>query len=192
MRIIKRMSIVVVAALLTCLMTAYVFAAGDVSNGTGSKGSTFKIDAARIETITYEKDIPETEQVLVKLTRPAADESTFRTSYIISGCAVNTITEHIIVTLYRYSTENKCYIPFDDIYGENNWEIGSFFSKEIELGKGKNEIMIVAYKKPEPRAEIKFLQVNKFTITVLDENLKDLIKKGIVKTFDFIKNLFDN
>lgn len=192
MAMIKKLSIVIVAAIAICLMASNVFAAGDFSNNTGKNGSVLKIDAARKEIITYEKDIPVTEQVLVKLTRPAADESTFRTSYIISGCAVNTKTEHIIVMLYKYSGENKCYIPLNDIYGENNWEIGSFFSKEIELGKGKNEIMIVAYKKPEPKTEIKFLQVNKFTITVLDENLKDLIKKGIVKTFDFIKNLFDN
>lgn len=186
----KLIFVFIMAMLVICFVVSNAFAAGEVS-GTGVKsGSTAKIDNARKDIITYEKDIPETEQVLVKMTRPSADESTFRTSYIISGSAVNTKTEHIIVAFYKYSINDKCYIPFNDIYEENYWEIGSFFSKEIKLGKGKNEILIVAYKKPEPKTEIKFLQVNKFTITVLDESLKDLIKKGIIKTFDFIKNMF--
>ncbi|MCX7924094.1 MAG: hypothetical protein N3B21_19105 [Clostridia bacterium] len=147
-----------------------------VSGVSAFAGQSYKKDDSRIR---------ETSQFLVNITRPEGNESTFKKSYVICG---NTSEQGVVVELYRFDESSKSYEPYENTDGESNWKIGisGIFMKEVQLDKGANDIMIIAYK--ESNADKK--QVNRFTITVLDEGIKEKIKNGIDNIGNILKSIF--
>ena len=136
---------------------------------------------------------PSSQQFLVTITRPEGDESTFKTSYVICG---NTNVEGIEVELYIYNKDTDSFEPFLNTDGVNSWEIGSsgIFMKEVVLPeKGVNKIRIVAYKKGEAGSlELNSnLQINDFNITVLNEDIKEMIENGMLRINDLLKGFFN-
>lgn len=134
-------------------------------------------------------DTDYTDQFIVTITKPEeSKDSTYKKSYIISG-----ITEYsdVKVLLAIYDEDEKEYVPLENTDGENTWDIGKFgvFSKEITLSKGVNKIRIAAYRtsQKDKLTEGK-IQVNRFTITLLNESIKDKIFDSIR---DFTKNIGD-
>lgn len=124
---------------------------------------------------------------LIKITKPEGnEESTFKKSYVICG---NTDKEGVTVELSVYDAAAGDYIPYKNLEEETSWVIGSsgMFMKEIPLSSkndGVNKFRIVAYKNSDPVNK----QVEKFTIILLREDLKDKIINGVLKLNDVIKN----
>lgn len=138
-------------------------------------------------------DAKDTKQFWVTITRPDEDtDSTYKSSYVISG--VSNYTD-VIVVLQVFDEDSGKYVPMENTDGESSWVVGSFnvfskaaFSKEIELAKGANKIRILAYRtSQENDLKIADVQVNKFTVTLLDASIKDIIIRSIV---DFTKLIF--
>lgn len=129
-------------------------------------------------------------QFLVKITRPDGNESTFKTSYVICG-----VTDQEDVSVELLIEKDGRYEEFATTDGYSSWDIGSsgVFMKEVMLpNKGANKIRIVAYKKAEYEslAAGKNLQISNFTITVLEEGIKDKIKNGFLRVSDMLKGIF--
>jgi len=143
-------------------------------------------------TILSDKDTSDTEQFLVTITRPEGDESTFKKSYVICG---NSTKDDISVMLLIYDSDEKKYIPFANTDGDYIWDIGAsgIFMKEVILpNKGANDVRIIAYRKNEtdklvPKTN---LQINSFTVSVLDNGIKEAIKTGFLKITDMLNGLF--
>ncbi|TYQ14714.1 UNVERIFIED_CONTAM: hypothetical protein Cloal_1079 [Acetivibrio alkalicellulosi] len=146
------------------------------------------------------KETKDTEQFLVRITRPEGDESTFRKSYIVCG---NSDKNNITVKLFMYDEKTEKYEPFENTDGESSWQIGlsGFFFKEIELPDvGANRIRIVAYKNDEiEKAKDESLkgvvlgenaQVNTFTVTLLDKGVKDAMRGGFFRINDMLNRMF--
>jgi len=142
-----------------------------------------------------DKKTEDTKQFLVKITRPEGDETTFKESYVICG---NSDKQNITVKLLMYNEKTETFEPYKDLDGEDTWVIGAsgFFMKEIELPKkGANKIRIVAYQgnTKKDNAELVLgenLQVNTFTVTLLDRSVKEAIKNGFLRITDMLDNLF--
>lgn len=130
----------------------------------------------------------ETKQSIVKITKPDADkDSTYKKSYVLSG-----ITDQTDVKVYlaKYNEVSKKYEAFANTDGESSWDIGSFgaFAKEVALTKGTNKLKIVAYRtSQEGKLNTEDIQINYFTVSLLDESIKDKIIKGIL---DLTKSIF--
>ncbi|MFZ5989347.1 MAG: hypothetical protein ACOYWZ_19810 [Bacillota bacterium] len=138
------------------------------------------------------KDTKDTKQFLVTITRPEGDESTFKKSYVICG---NSDKEGITVQLLMYNDKTGNFEPFKNTDEEDTWKIGAsgFFMKEIELpNNGANRIRIAAYKDGDKKNLIpgENLQVNTFTVTLLDKGIKDSIKNGFFRITDMLTKLF--
>jgi hypothetical protein len=140
------------------------------------------------------KDTQETEQFLVTITRPEGDETTFKESYVLCG---NSDKENITIKLLMYNESTEKFEPFKNIDGEDTWQIGvsGFFMKEIKLPRnGANKIRIVAYKDSDEKENIlkpgENLQVNTFTVTLLEKSVKDSIKNGFLRITDILNILF--
>ncbi|HOA98275.1 MAG TPA: hypothetical protein PKK29_10940, partial [Acetivibrio saccincola] len=147
--------------------TANVPAVNIINDGTNQE--ELSLDDA----LFRNKDTEDTEQFLVTITRPEGDESTFRKSYIVCG---NSTAEGITVKLYMYSEESGTFEPFKNTEGESSWNIGisGFFIKEIELPNvGANRIRIAAYKNGGELVLGENAQVNTFTVTLLDSEVKN-------------------
>lgn len=147
-----------------------------------------------IDELLSGKDTEETEQFLVTITRPEGDETTFKESYVLCG---NSDKENITVKLLMYNETTEMFEPFNNIDGEDTWEIGvsGFFMKEIELpNQGANKIRLVAFTgTDEQEIELKpgeNLQVNTFTVTLLEKSVKDSIKNGFFRITDMLNDLF--
>lgn len=142
------------------------------------------------------KATKDTSQFLVSITRPEGDESTFKKSYVICG---NSSEEEIRVRLMIYDDEAGTYKDFENTDGTSYWDIGvsGIFMKEVILPTtGANNIRILAYEKKNEQKIDKLtpdkdLQINSFTVTLLNKNIKDTIKGGFFKITDFFnKYLF--
>lgn len=143
-------------------------------------------------TILADKNTSDTEQFLVTITRPEGDESTFKKSYVICG---NTVKDDIRVMLLIYDKDEKKYIPFANTDGDYMWDIGvsGIFMKEVILpNKGANDVRIIAFKKNETEKLVPKtnLQINSFTVSVLDNGIKEAIKTGFLKITDMLNGLF--
>ncbi|AEV70603.1 hypothetical protein [Acetivibrio clariflavus] len=143
-------------------------------------------------TILADKNTSDTEQFLVTITRPEGDESTFKKSYVICG---NTVKDDIRVMLLIYDKDEKKYIPFANTDGDYMWDIGAsgIFMKEVILpNKGANDVRIIAFKKNETEKLVPKtnLQINSFTVSVLDNGIKEAIKTGFLKITDMLNGLF--
>lgn len=142
-----------------------------------------------------DKDTKDTKQFLVTITRPEGDETTFKKSYVLCG---NSDKEDITVKLFMYNEATKKFEPFENIDGEDSWEIGisGFFMKEIELpANGANRIRIAAYTSSDEESEAELilgenLQINTFTVTLLDKGIKDAIKNGFLRITDMLNKLW--
>lgn len=155
--------------------------------------------AADSDSILVKKDTKDTEEFMVTITRPEGDESTFKSSYVICG---NTTKKDIRVRLYILDKETDKYKEFNfseiSKNGENYWDIGEsgIFMKEIILPEiGANTIRILAYNKNDEdnKENLKpgeTIQINSYTITVLNKKIKDTIKNGVFRITDMLNKLF--
>ncbi|WP_265447588.1 hypothetical protein [Acetivibrio straminisolvens] len=142
-----------------------------------------------------DKKTEDTKQFLVTITRPEGDETTFKESYVICG---NSDKQNITVKLLMYNEKTEQFEPYMNLDGEDTWTIGAsgFFMKEIELPKkGANKVRIVAYQGTAKMDEAELvlgenLQVNTFTVTLLDRSIRDAIKNGFLRITDMLDNLF--
>jgi hypothetical protein len=124
--------------------------------------------------------------IIVTITRPQGDESTFDSNYVICGI---TSKKRVKVMLLRYDRDQEQYIDFPNLDGNSTWKIGTsgIFMKEIRLPlEGANKIRIVCYQSDSDAER----QVDDFTITVLKEDLKDIIKKGFKNFIQMMKFRF--
>jgi len=148
----------------------------------------------KIDVISSKKT-EDTKQFLVTITRPEGDETTFKESYVICG---NSDKQNITVKLLIYNEKTDQFEPYRNLDGEDTWTIGAsgFFMKEIELPKkGANRIRIAAYQGSAKMEQTELvlgenLQVNTFTVTVLDRSLRNSIKNGFLRITDMLENLF--
>jgi len=142
--------------------------------------------------IFYDKSIDSTDQFLVKITRPEGDETTIYKTYLICGNAKEDgITIQLLVENENGDLEK--YV-MNDGSGRSSWEVDaySYFQKEVVLKEGPNRIRVTAYKTSE-EYDLKVgenLQVNNFTVTLLNQSLKDYVNKGIVKIGDLLRSFF--
>ncbi|MCX7747145.1 MAG: hypothetical protein N2645_09675 [Clostridia bacterium] len=126
----------------------------------------------------------------INITRPEANESTFKTSYIFCG---NTDQEGIKVELKYKDKETDKWEPLVTTDGDSSWIIGSsgIFIKEVKLpykgSNNENKIMIKAYKASNPDGP---KQIKEFTITVLDETFKEKIKNKLNSIGEALSRLF--
>lgn len=173
---IKKIGVLFLIAIFSVSMCMTVFAGGEVD-------------------LISDKNTEDTKQFLVTITRPEGDETTFKESYVICG---NSDKQDITVKLLMYNEETEVFEPFMNLDGEDTWVIGAsgFFMKEIELPKnGANRIRIAAYQGSNGEKEIELvpeenLQVNTFTVTLLDKSIRDSIKNGFLRITDMLDNLF--
>ncbi len=143
--------------------------------------------AAPPDNYIYENDIKSRVQ-LVNITKPEGKgvEITYNKSFSICGV---TQKENIRVRLQRYNKEKDKY---EDIaIGRNGkinyYDIGEsgFFSKEIELVEGGNNIRFIAYRISNP----KNYQVNYFDITFSRKS--DMLDEIKDKIFDPLKSMIN-
>lgn len=128
--------------------------------------------------IVYTKDeVKETEETLVNITKPLKNEIVASRTILLVG---NTDYTNVKIELYIGSDDGYRLKTTTD--GVSSWTIGKsgFFSKEIELNKGVNELMIRASKAGKPD------QFSLFTVKVVEESLKDIIKNRINSLFNKI------
>lgn len=167
------------------------------ANGTTDVYIVNSINDAENEEVNKEdilfkdKEVEDTEQFLVTITRPEGDESTFRKSYIVCG---NSVAEKITVKLYMYSEENQNFELFENTEGESSWEIGfsGFFVKEIELPNiGANRIRIAAFKSDGEELILgENAQLNTFTVTLLDNEVKNSMRNGFININQMLMRIF--
>lgn len=141
--------------------------------------------------ILYDSSTPSTSQFMVTITRPEGDESTFKKDYVI--CA-NTDQDDVVISVLKYNKQMGVYRPINGSDANSTWEIGrtGIFVKQIELPKvGTHPLRVVAYKKNEiSRLELHTnLQVNNYTVTLLDRGIKDVIKSGFFRLSDMLSQL---
>ena len=136
-----------------------------------------------LEILAKDKNTKNTAQFLVTITNPVESELTFSSSYVLSGVA-NEGIENITVLAYILDEETNTFIPYKNTDGEYSWDIGKsgIFIKEVILPKeGINEIRIVVFNKSEAeKIELNVnLQVNDFSINLLDDSIKDIFNQEI-------------
>lgn len=126
----------------------------------------------------YGNDIETTKQFLFTITRPEGDEIVFSASYAICGISG---TEGLSIAISRYNSETQKYEALADTDGVSSWDdIDKLFTKEVKLNEGANKIKVVVYKKSE-KDNLKLgenLQVNIFTVTLINSSKKDNIVKN--------------
>lgn len=148
--------------------------------------------AEMIAGIIKDPEAKNTESLCVKITRPEGDkDSTYEKSYVISGIAMNS---DIRVYLAKYNEKTKAYEDLANTDGSSSWDVagGNAFSKEIILAKGVNKIKIVAYSTAGEKAakQESDVQINSFTISLLDKSIKTVIKNTLNDITSEINNLF--
>lgn len=122
-------------------------------DGKNEKGEIDPLEEL-LQEIISNKDMKETEQFLVTLTKPASNENVvFKKLNIICGFtkSESVMAEEVItVILARYNEETGLYEEFKNTEGESRWNIGVFglFTKEVELLEGINKLKIIVFKVP--------------------------------------------
>ena len=119
---------------------------------------------------------------VINITRPEGDEVTYNPTYMICG---NTDKSGVTVEVKVYDPNLDSYVALPTIDGDSSWSIGEsgMFMKEVKLPYyDANKIKIVSYSAADDQ------QVDKFTITVLKDGIKDKIVNGLIK----IKDMFGN
>lgn len=150
--------------------------------------------------LIYSSETKTTKNLFVKITRPDGDESTFKKSYVLCGVSLkDEAFSDLVVKLLVYDEESDSYKEYENADKEKSWGLGKYgiFIKEMALpnvedGNNINKIRLVIYNNSEKEklALGKNLQVNNFTITVLEEGIKEKITNGISKISQLLKGLF--
>ncbi len=120
------------------------------------------------------------------ITSPDKDKDfTYKKSYILSG---NSEFSDIIITIAKYNENTNEYERMNNTDGESSWEINStgLFSKEILLAKGVNKIKIIATRTSQREKVNPEIQINCFTIELLNEKIE---KQAIKKPEDIRSNI---
>ncbi|NSW90776.1 MAG: hypothetical protein HPY74_08910 [Firmicutes bacterium] len=157
-------------------------------DGENEKGEIDPLEKV-LQEIISNKDIKETEQFLVTLTKPASNQNVvFKKLNIICGVAKNEIIseeEVIIVILARYNEKTGLYEEFKNTEGKSRWNIGVFglFTKEIELFEGINKLKVIAFKTPAKIVKLLNLNIdeNGETNPEAETGTKDKIQVGTEK-----------
>jgi len=192
---LKKISFLLLIPVFIVVLSLPVFALPDddaADSGTAvnseSQRTEDEVAEAALKNIIADKYIESTSQFLVTITRPEGDENTFNRSYIICGVSNHSDIE---VVLSVYNESSGRYEEYETTEGVSRWKAGKLFTKEVILKEGANKIKLVAYKTNEANNLNvgENVQVNKFTITVLKESLKDKILNGVVKIADIIENI---
>lgn len=142
--------------------------------------------------IIYEENTNSTKQSIVRITRPANDEATFKRSYIISG---NTYEKDVTVKMLIYNESTGKYELFKNTEGKSSWRIGQsgFFVKEVELPQfGPNRIRLAAYTSEDENRLVlgENLQISNFTVTLLDGGIRQTLKSSFFRLTDMLNQLF--
>jgi hypothetical protein len=178
----KLLSILIVFAVIGCLG---ITAAAD------GEDAAVDADEEALVRIIADAGVKETDQFLVTITRPDGDETTFKKAYVIAG---TTAESGIEVVLAMYNPETGNYEEFKNTDGDSRWEIGSFglFSKQVRLNEGANKLKIMAYKKSEKGSLERGtnLQVNYFTVTALNESIKNKIVNSVIEFSKIFEGIF--
>ena len=143
---------------------------------------------------TGDKVLKDTDQFLVKITKPEGNVVVFEEKYKVGGASER---KDIRVALALFNTSKGCYEYFRNEDGEYYWDIGpsGLFAQEIVLKqnveKETNRLKFVAYIKSdrdklEPGVN---LQINCFNITFRSESIKDKIINTVRNFTDFLSNL---
>ena len=122
-----------------------------------------------IENTLEQGEAVNNDETIMTITSPDEDkDSTYIKSYILSG---NSRHNDVKIIIARYNEDTNTYERMENTDGESSWDIGDFrlFSKEIILNPGTNKIMIMSYR--TSNLEETGLQVNCFTIELLDESI---------------------
>lgn len=142
--------------------------------------------------VFYDESTPSTSQFLVTITRPEGDETTLKRDYVI--CA-NTDVDNLVIAIFRYQSQSGTYRPINGTDANSTWEIGKsgIVVKQIELPRiGANQLRVIAYKKSEANyLQLNYnLQVNNYTVTLLDSGMKDAIKNGFFRLSEMFSQLW--
>ncbi len=146
--------------------------------------------------LIYSSETKTTKNLFVKITRPDGDESTFKKTYVLCGVSLkDEAFSDLVVKLLVYDEESDSYKEYKNADGEDTWGLGKYgiFIKEMALpNKVENKIRLVIYNDSEKEKLVlgKNLQVNNFTITILDEGIKEKITNGISKISQLLKGIF--
>lgn len=146
--------------------------------------------------LIYSADTKSTKEFLVNITRPDGDESTFKKSYVLCGVSLDEENfKDLVVKLLVYNEDSKTYKEYENVDKKTTWDLGKYglFIKEMILpNKDENKIRLVIYKDSEKENLVlgDNLQINNFTIKILDEDIKEKIKNGISKISDLLKDFF--
>jgi len=150
-----------------------------------------------LDNLVYRSELEETEQFLVKITNPKVHKQiVFTSSYVFFGFIEE---PGITVVIAKKNSETGEYQYYENVNGEGFWDKGGIlYLNEFELEKGENDIKFIAYKNTEvEQLESGInLQVNYFSITFLEETIKNMIINStcgdIIKLFQQYNNLTNN
>lgn len=142
--------------------------------------------------VISDKNTLSTKQFLVTIYRPEGDETKFDKSYVICGSSEK---DDIRVELLIYNGGTGKYEAFKDVDGESGWDVSSeLFTKEVSLpNEGANKIRFAAFKKDEA-GKLKTgtnLQVNNFTLTVLNKSFIQKIKDNLFSLPDIFNGILN-
>lgn len=139
-----------------------------------------------LNSVIRDDDSKTTTEFLVNITKPS-DETEVVTykSYNICGT-----TKKSDVKVFFARKEGDTYRPIANADGDTYWEGNSqFFSNDITLVKGVNNIKVVAYRtSQEDELTEDDIQVTTFTITYMEKNIFEKVIDGFDKTLDNIFN----
>lgn len=155
-----------------------VFACSLLAAATGDKTQNIRSGVLSL----MSKQADPTSDFLVTLTSPeSVNVNTFRKNFKIGGTSSRS---EIVVVLGKLNESTGEYELFETLEGDVSWEIGKsgFFAKEIALEKGQNRFKLIAYikddtSKLEPGKNV---QISYFTITQLEETLRDRILNSVL------------
>lgn len=148
---------------------------------------------AASESVLFNRNLSNTGEFLVNITRPEGDESTFKKSYVICG---NTGLSGMRVEIFIEKSGG--WERFKTTDGETGWNVGeSVFMKEVVLpDTGANRIRIAAFKNSDARnnnLELgQNLQSNDYNITVLDSKARNRINSGTINVAQTLQDFLLN
>ena len=122
---------------------------------------------------------------LVNITKPNGDESIFGKLYLICGYSKYS---NVNVKLLIYNKNKGKYEDFETTSGESSWKIGAsgVFVKEVKfLANGANCIRLACYQN-----STEDVQIEDYTITVLKDSFKDVIREGLINFSDVMWYMF--
>jgi hypothetical protein len=132
-----------------------------------------------IDSLVYDTELEETDQVLVTVLKPDSPEKIVYKSSYIFFCGTD--ESDIVLVMAKKNLESGEYDYLENVDGESVYEMGGICSSELELEKGENIIKLIAFRKSEiDNLEHGVnLQVNYFKITFLEESIKERLINSI-------------